>query len=86
MRQYWGVVQRADAATRMLDSHPTPLLMGCVAVGRLLTFSGPQFPLLQNGPSDRIAVRMRSVQCAQGLAHSRCCVCTNLDPAAAPAT
>lgn len=29
---------------------------------------------------------MHSVQCAQGLAHSRCCVCTNLDVAAAPAT
>lgn len=69
---------------------PAPSLTGCVIVGKLLNFSGPQFPPVQNGHNDsgylRPAVRMWSVKSlAQGLAHGSGCVSPSLQAIAATA-
>lgn len=45
------LVRSKEARIRALDSVLPLLLMGCVALGRLLTFSGPQFPGLFSGAS-----------------------------------
>ena len=88
LRQYWGVVQRGDAGTRMPGSHPAPSLTGCVIVGKSLNFSGPQFLPVQKGHNDsgylRPAVRMWNTKSlAQGLARGRGCVSPSLQATAA---